>query len=111
MTKSGKKCLLFHFNFSPVVYKDFRSGVPCPGTYTEIFNNSRRGYGGEGLLNETPIPSEPVAWDYQENSIQYDLPAFGMVAFQFDYVPPKKSKAKGRRARKSNRRKAADKGV
>ena len=109
MTKSGKNCLLFHFNFSPVVYKGFRSGVPCPGIYTEIFNNSRKVYGGEEMLNEAPIHSEPIEWDYQDNSIQYDLPAFGMVAFCFDYVPPKKSQTKGSRARKSYLRKSAAK--
>lgn len=93
MTKDGKNCLLFHFNFSPVVYEGFRSGVPCPGTYTEVFNNNRREYGGAHMLNEQPISSEPIAWDYQQDSIQYDLPAFGMVAFRFDYVPPKKRAA------------------
>lgn len=109
MTKDGKNCLLFHFNFSPVVYENFRSGVPCPGTYTEIFNNSRREYGGTHMLNEQPIVSEPVAWDYQQDSIQYDLPGFGMVAFRFDYVPPKKRSGRGSRARKANLRKAAAK--
>lgn len=63
------------------------------------------------MLNEAPISSEPVAWDYQENSIQYDLPAFGMVAFQFDYVPPKKPKAKKGRTRKAGSRKAGAKRV
>lgn len=111
MTKDGKNCLLFHFNFSPVVYEGFRSGVPCPGTYTEVFNNNRREYGGAHMLNEQPISSEPIAWDYQQDSIQYDLPAFGMVAFRFDYVPPKKRAARGSKARKANMRKAAAKGT
>ena len=101
MTKSGKNCLLFHFNFSPVVYKDFRSGVPCPGVYTEVFNNSRSEYGGENMLNDQPVTSEPVAWDYQKNSIQYDLPGFGMVAFRFDYVAPK-TRTKARTNTKRN---------
>lgn len=101
MTKSGKNCLLFHFNFSPVVYKNFRSGVPCPGVYTEVFNNSRSEYGGENMLNDQPVTSEPVAWDYQKNSIQYDLPGFGMVAFRFDYVAPK-TRTKARTNTKRN---------
>ena len=61
------------------------------------------------MLNEAPVHSEPIEWDYQDNSIQYDLPAFGMVAFCFDYVPPKKSQTKGSRARKSYLRKSAAK--
>lgn len=61
------------------------------------------------MLNEQPIVSEPVAWDYQQDSIQYDMPGFGMVAFRFDYVPPKKRSGRGSRARKANLRKAAAK--
>lgn len=95
MTKNGKNCLLFHFNFSPVVYEGFRSGVPCPGTYTEVFNNSREAYGGMNMLNEKPIIAEPVKWDFQKNSIQYDLPAFGMVVFSFD-CKPARQKQQGR---------------
>ncbi|MDD3222418.1 MAG: 1,4-alpha-glucan branching protein GlgB [Clostridia bacterium] len=95
MTKNGKNCLLFHFNFSPVVYEGFRSGVPYPGIYTEVFNNSREEYGGMNMLNEKPIMAEPVKWDFQKHSIQYDLPAFGMVVFAFD-CKPAQSKQPGR---------------
>ena len=43
MSRSKKKCLLFHFNFSPVVYENHRVGVLCPGKYLRylqvIFRN------------------------------------------------------------------------
>ena len=30
MTKDKKNCLLCHFNFSPVAYENFQTGVLCP---------------------------------------------------------------------------------
>ena len=55
MTKDKKNCLLCHFNFSPVAYENFQSGVLCPGTYTEVFNSNAAEYGGTGLVNSEPI--------------------------------------------------------
>ena len=92
MTKDKKKCILFHFNFSPVEYRDFRIGCPCPGTYTEIFNDDKEIYGGTGLLNPKPIEAEAKEWDWNDYSMEINVPAYGMVAMQFDYVePPKKT--------------------
>ena len=93
MTKSGKNCLLCHFNFSPVVYESFRSGCPCPGTYTEVFNSNYERFGGDGIVNEEPIQAEEISWDYKDYSIGYRLGGFGACIFRFDYVkPPKKEK-------------------
>ncbi len=84
LTKSGRNCLMFHFNFSPMTYEDFRSGVPCPGIYTEVFNNSRSEYGGRNMLNPEPIKSQEIEWDFRQNSIGYRLAPFGMVVFEFN---------------------------
>ncbi len=93
MTKSGKNCLLCHFNFSPVVYESFRSGCPCPGIYTEVFNSNYERFGGDGIVNEEPIQAEEISWDYKDYSIGYRLGGFGACIFRFDYVkPPKKEK-------------------
>ena len=90
MTKDKKNCLLCHFNFSPVVYENFRSGVLCPGTYTEIFNSNAEEYGGDGITNPEPIEAEKIGWDFKEYSIGYKLGSFGVSVFKFDYVEPKK---------------------
>ena len=100
MTKDRKNCLMFHFNFSPVEYKDFRSGVLCPGEYVEVFNNSREEYGGRPMLNEGKRQAEPIEWDGKPYSIEYDVPAFGMVVFQFDYTAPSRKKRRGSSRRK-----------
>ena len=94
MTKSGKNCLLCHFNFSPVVYDKFRSGVPCPGVYTEVFNSNAKEYGGDGRVNKRPITADKMNWDYKDYSIGYHLGPFGVCIFKFDYKEPPKPAAK-----------------
>lgn len=92
MTKDKKDCLLCHFNFSPVAYDNFRSGVLCPGTYIEIFNSNTLAYGGTGEVNEKPIEAVKEPWDFKDYSIQYNLPAYGVCVFKFDYIEPKPEK-------------------
>ena len=89
MTKDKKNCLLCHFNFSPVAYENFQSGVLCPGTYTEVFNSNTAEYGGTGLVNPKPIEAVKESWDFKDYSIKYHLGAYGVCIFKFDYVEPK----------------------
>jgi 1,4-alpha-glucan branching enzyme len=71
-----------------VAYDNFRSGVLCPGTYTEIFNSNTAEYGGYGVVNAQPIEAEKIEWDFKEYSIQYNVPSYGVCVFKFDYVKP-----------------------
>ena len=89
MTKDKKNCLLCHFNFSPVAYENFQSGVLCPGTYTEVFNSNAAEYGGTDLVNPEPIEAVKESWDFKDYSIKYHLGAYGVCIFKFDYVEPK----------------------
>ena len=90
MTKDKKNCLLCHFNFSPVAYENFQSGVLCPGTYTEVFNSNAAEYAGTGLVNPEPIEAVKESWDFKDYSIKYHLGAYGVCIFKFDYVEPKR---------------------
>lgn len=92
MTKNKKKCLLFHFNFSPVVYENHRIACLCPGTYKEVFNSDDKKYGGSNLLNPQVVFAEKVAWDWNEYSMRINVPAYGALAFEFDYTEPPKPK-------------------
>ena len=88
MTKDKKHCLLCHFNFSPVAYDTFQSGVLCPGTYTEVFNSNALEYGGTGVVNPEPIEAVKESWDFKDYSIKYHLGTYGVCIFKFDYVEP-----------------------
>lgn len=85
MNRHKKQCILFHFNFSPVVYRDFRIACLCPGRYIEVFNSDQVKYGGSGLLNQMPIDAEAIPWNWNEYSMKVNVPSYGMIAFAFDY--------------------------
>lgn len=114
MTKNMKNCILFHFNFSPVEYRDHRIGCLCPGTYKEIFNSDKEEYGGSNLLNLKAMKAENIPWDWNDYSLKINVPAYGVVALKFDYKDPdeaKKAEAKKKAAKKSTAKKEAVKSV
>ncbi len=73
--------LVFVFNFTPVLYKEFLLGVPEPGKYKEIFNSDKECYGGKGYVNPRVKQSNKVSSDGFENSINITLPPLGMCVF------------------------------
>ncbi len=104
MTKDKKKCLLFHFNFSPVVYENHRIACLCPGTYREVFNSDAVKYGGSGLTNPQVLFAEKIAWDWNEYSLKLNVPAYGVIALEFDYTePPKPRRLKAGKIRKKEK--------
>jgi len=47
--RDGKECVVCICNFTPVVRRDYRLGVPCPGTYREILNTDSTYYWGSNV--------------------------------------------------------------
>lgn len=70
--------LVVLINFTPVVYEDFRLGVPKAGTYKEIFNSDAEKYGGSGVINTAYRRSESISWNGLDNSIQLRVPPLGI---------------------------------
>jgi 1,4-alpha-glucan branching enzyme len=66
--------LVIALNFTPVPRHGYRIGVPRSGRYREIFNSDSRFYGGSDLGNPQPLPTEPVAWMDQAQSVVVTLP-------------------------------------
>lgn len=77
-----KEQLLVVCNFTPVMYENFKLGVPFAGKYKEIFNSDKELYGGTGCLNKRQLLSKEVTWDGRANSITLDVPPFGVCIFQ-----------------------------
>ena len=63
-------------NFTPVVRRGYRLGVPVAGAYREILNTDSTVYGGSGVGNGT-VWSESVRWHGKEHSIAADVPPLG----------------------------------
>jgi len=65
-------------NMTPVVRENFRIGVPRAGQWSEILNSDAAEFGGSNVTNP-PIPSQPVAWHGQSQSIEITLPPLAVV--------------------------------
>jgi len=68
-------------NFSPVLRRGFRVGVPRPGWYREIMNTDAAAYGGGNRGNLGGIASQPVAHRRFSHSIAIELPPLSVLWF------------------------------
>jgi 1,4-alpha-glucan branching enzyme len=69
--------LVVLLNLHPNAHQGYRIGVPRAGRYQELFNSDRSEYGGSGVVNAEPLPSEPVPWQGMEHSIVLSVPPLG----------------------------------
>jgi 1,4-alpha-glucan branching enzyme len=69
-------------NFTPVVRKNYRAGVPTVGAHREILNTDMQDYGGSGLVNSGILQSEPVASHNCSDSLVVTLPPLATIILQ-----------------------------
>ncbi|MDE6851226.1 MAG: 1,4-alpha-glucan branching protein GlgB [Lachnospiraceae bacterium] len=74
--------LLVICNFTPVVYENFKVGVPYEGKFKEIFNSDHTEYGGNGFTNPRQKSSKEVAWDGREHSLSITVPPLSVCVFR-----------------------------
>jgi 1,4-alpha-glucan branching enzyme len=74
--RAGVACVA---NFSPVVHRGFRVGLPLPGTWDEVINTDSRYYGGSGQGNLGAVTTEAVAWHAWHQSALLTLPPLGVL--------------------------------
>lgn len=83
------QAIVFVMNATPVVRGGYRIGVPRAGYYREILNTDAEVYGGGNIGNYGGIPSEAIAWQGREHSIQIELPPLGVVGFLLEETAKK----------------------
>ncbi len=66
-------------NFTPIIRKDYRIGVPFAGHYEELLNSDSSYYNGSNVGNDKPIVSEATPWMDREHSISITLPPLGAL--------------------------------
>jgi 1,4-alpha-glucan branching enzyme len=71
--------LLVLINFTPVVYRDYRVGVPRAGLWRELFNSDAACYGGSNVGNGGAVMAEPQALHGQSTSLPLVLPPLGVL--------------------------------
>ncbi|MEI7024459.1 1,4-alpha-glucan branching protein GlgB [Paenibacillus sp. y28] len=80
--KKKKDELVIVCNFTPMVYGDYRIGVPKSGNYKEVFTSDDVRFGGSGVQNAGLLPSEKVPWHDRERSIRVRIPPLAVAIFQ-----------------------------
>ncbi len=76
--KKGRE-LICAVNFSPNEYRAYRFGVPAKKQWQEVFNTDAVKYGGNGLVNDTPILTEHIPSHGQDQSVEIRIPSLGAV--------------------------------
>ena len=71
--------LILAVNFSPEAREGYRFGVPPKARYEEEFNTDDPRWGGSGVVNVGPIPTEAIPSHGQEQSISVRIPPLGAV--------------------------------
>lgn len=80
--RKEKNFLVVVLNFQPFGYTDYRVGVPCPGSYTEIINSDASEFGGSAKQNWDKVEAESVPWHGEKYSIRINIPPLGGVIFK-----------------------------
>jgi 1,4-alpha-glucan branching enzyme len=78
--------LLFVCNFTPVVRRNYRVGVPRAGHWTEILNSDAPLYGGSGQGNFGGLKTVPLPIHGRPFSLNMTLPPLGVVVFRSDGI-------------------------
>ena len=66
--------VIIALNFTPIIRKNYRIGVPFGGHYEELLNSDSSYYNGSNIGNDDPIVSEEIPWMGKEHSISITLP-------------------------------------
>ena len=69
-------------NFTSVVRKNYRIGLPRKGSLKQVLNSDYKKYFGSGVSNSKKISIEKKAWDNRKYSTEISLPPLSMVAFK-----------------------------
>jgi 1,4-alpha-glucan branching enzyme len=70
-------------NFTQVVRKNYRIGLPKKGKLTEIFNSDAIIYGGSGVVNPNKLAVDALPYDGRDYSIELLLPPLSVTVYKF----------------------------
>jgi 1,4-alpha-glucan branching enzyme len=81
LMRKGKKSedfIIAVINFTPVVYYDYKIGVPHAGTYEEVFNSDDKAYGGSGeTMDRAELFAKHEKWHNKDYHITIKVPPLG----------------------------------
>ncbi len=78
--KNPKDFVIAVINFTPVVYYDYKVGVPYPGIYQEVFNSDDKKYWGSNqVMKESELVAKNEKWHNKNYHINIKVPPLGAV--------------------------------
>ncbi len=69
-------------NFTPVVRRDYKVGVPAGGFWKEIFNSDAKEYDGSGMGNCGGVQAWDAGWHGRPACLSLTLPPLGVLFFK-----------------------------
>lgn len=82
MSSQPDDLMIIICNFTPVVHRDYRVGVPMAEMYNEVFNSDLAKYGGSDVRNIKSIKAAEIPWQNQPFSIHITIPPLAVVMFK-----------------------------
>lgn len=80
--KGHNEQLIILCNFTPVVYHNYKIGVPFLSEYVEEFNSDRDEFGGSHQVNDGLIKAIDENWHSQPYLIKVTVPPLAFVVFR-----------------------------
>jgi 1,4-alpha-glucan branching enzyme len=81
-SRDGREAFLIVCNFSPVVRRDYRVGVPWEGAWRERLNSDAAEYGGAGFGNLGRVETDPHPFHGRASSLSLTLPPLSAIFLQ-----------------------------
>jgi 1,4-alpha-glucan branching enzyme len=69
-------------NFTPILRKNYRLGIPRGGRWKEVLNSDAEEYGGSGQGNYGGVDADPHPFHRRDHSISITLPPLSCVFFR-----------------------------
>ncbi len=89
-SRASEDILVFICNFTPVVYDDYRIGVPFEVYYKELLNSDSESYGGSNIGNLGGVQADNIPQMQRPYSLKIRIPPLAMVVFKPEFKSAKK---------------------
>ena len=82
-SESGKNNLLFVLNMTPMMWTDYKVGVPVNKKYKLVLNSDEEAFGGNGHTIPAVLEAKAEPENYKDYSISFDLAPYMAAVFVF----------------------------
>ncbi len=81
--KTGKNNIMFVLNMTPMMWENYKIGVPKKKKYKLLLNSDEKRFGGNGNVIPAEIAAVKEPCNFKDYSISFDLPPYTAAVFLF----------------------------